>query len=147
MSAHIEYVQENIVELQNDLIALDDSKSDGDTVEAHAIITTSSPRESKYLLEHLLDMVLDQVTLMFGTHITVWPEIFEGSNFRGFVADWQTTKNKSVKWKALTRILNNETLIHNNWIAKSLQMAPPRKLDPSKFPSIRYIPSSTELSC
>ena len=87
MSAHIEYVQENIVELQNDLIALDDSKSDGDTVEAHAIITTSSPRESKYLLEHLLDMVLDQVTLMFGTHITVWPEIFKGSNFCGFVAD------------------------------------------------------------
>ena len=62
MSAHIEYVQENIVELQNDLIALDDSKCDGDTVEAHAIITASSPRESKYLLEHLLDMVLDQVT-------------------------------------------------------------------------------------
>ena len=49
------------MELQNDLIALDDSKSDGDTVEAHAIITASSPRESKYLLEHLLDMVLDQV--------------------------------------------------------------------------------------
>ena len=62
VSAHIEYVQENIVELQNDLIALDDSKSDGDTVEAHAIITASTPRESKYLLEHLLDMVLDQVT-------------------------------------------------------------------------------------
>ena len=26
LSAHIDYVQENIVELQNDLIALDDSK-------------------------------------------------------------------------------------------------------------------------
>ena len=61
VSAHIEYVQENIVELQNDLIALDDSKSDGDTMEAHVIITSSSPRESKYLLEHLLDMVLDLV--------------------------------------------------------------------------------------
>ena len=62
VSAHIEYVQENIIELQNDLIALDDSKSDGDTVEAHAIITSSSPREAKYLLEHLLDMVLDLVS-------------------------------------------------------------------------------------
>ena len=61
-SANIEYVQENIVEIQNNLIAVDDSKSDGDTVEAHAIITASSPRESKYLLEHLLDMVLDQVS-------------------------------------------------------------------------------------
>lgn len=68
VSAHIEYVQENIVELQNDLIALDDSKSDGDTVEAHAIITASTPRESKYLLEHLLDMVLDQVTLYAALH-------------------------------------------------------------------------------
>ena len=60
-SASIEYAQEKIVEIQNNLIAMDDSMPDGDTVEAHAIITASSPRESKYLLEHLLDMVLDQV--------------------------------------------------------------------------------------
>ena len=59
ISAHIDYVQENIVELQNDLIALDDSKSDNDTIEAHAIITACTPREAKYLLEHLLDMALN----------------------------------------------------------------------------------------
>ena len=63
VTAHVEYVQENIVELQNDLITLDDAKSDGDTIEAHAIITSSSPREAKYLLEHLLDMVLNLVCL------------------------------------------------------------------------------------
>ncbi len=57
-TAHIEYIQENIVELQNDLIALDDSKSEGDTVEAQSIINAASPREAKYLLEHLLDLVL-----------------------------------------------------------------------------------------
>ena len=61
ISANIDYVQENIVELQNDLIALDDSKTDGDTVEAHTIINSCSPRESKYLLEHVLDMVLNLV--------------------------------------------------------------------------------------
>ena len=61
ISANIDYVQENIVELQNDLIAVDDSKCDGDTVEAHTIIASSSPRESKYLLEHLLDLVLNLV--------------------------------------------------------------------------------------
>lgn len=62
ISANIDYVQENIVELQNDLIALDDSKTDGDTVEAHTIINSCSPRESKYLLEHVLDMVLNLVS-------------------------------------------------------------------------------------
>lgn len=54
-------MQENIVELQNDLIAVDDAKSEGDTLEAHTIITSSSPREAKYLLEHLLDLVLNLV--------------------------------------------------------------------------------------
>lgn len=49
------------MELQNDLIAVDDTKSDGDTLEAHSIITSSSPREAKYLLEHLLDLVLNLV--------------------------------------------------------------------------------------
>ncbi len=60
-TANIDYVQENIVELQNDMIALDDSKADGDTVEAQSIINACSPREAKYLLEHLLDMVLGLV--------------------------------------------------------------------------------------
>ena len=50
------------MELQNDLIAVDDTKSDGDTLEAHSIIASSSPRESKYLLEHLLDLVLNLVS-------------------------------------------------------------------------------------
>ena len=62
LSAHVEYVQENIVELQNDLIAVDDVKCDGDTVEAHTIINSSNIRESKYLLEHLLDVVLNLVS-------------------------------------------------------------------------------------
>ncbi len=61
-TANIDYVQENIVELQNDLIALDDSKVDGDTVEAQSIINACSPREAKYLLEHLLDMTLGLVS-------------------------------------------------------------------------------------
>lgn len=61
--ANIDYVQENIVELQNDLIAVDDTKSEGDTLEAHTIITSSSPREAKYLLEHLLDLVLHLVSI------------------------------------------------------------------------------------
>ncbi len=61
ISANIDYVQENIVELQNDLIVVDDTKSDGDTVDAHSIITASSPRESKYLLEHILDLALNLV--------------------------------------------------------------------------------------
>lgn len=60
-SANIDYVQENIIELQNDLIAIDDAKSDGDTLEAHSIIASSTLRESKYLLEHILDMVLNLV--------------------------------------------------------------------------------------
>ena len=51
------------MELQNDLIALDDSKADGDTVEAQSIINACSPREAKYLLEHLLDMVLNLVSV------------------------------------------------------------------------------------
>ncbi|XP_064385434.1 kinesin-like protein KIF21A [Halichondria panicea] len=58
-TANIDYVQENIVELQNDLIALDDSKVDGDTMEAQSIINACSPREAKYLLEHLLDVALN----------------------------------------------------------------------------------------
>ena len=62
LSAHIEYVQENIVELQNDLIAVDDVKCDGDTVEAHSLISSCSPKEAKYLLEHLLDKVLNLVS-------------------------------------------------------------------------------------
>lgn len=62
ISANIDYVQENIVELQNDLIVVEDTKSDGDTLEAHTIIASSSPRESKYLLEHLLDLVLNLVS-------------------------------------------------------------------------------------
>lgn len=62
-AANIDYVQENILELQNDLIAVDDVKSEGDTLEAHTIIASSSTRESKYLLEHLLDMVLSLVNL------------------------------------------------------------------------------------
>lgn len=63
ISANIDYVQENIVELQNDLIAVDDAKSEGDTLEAHTIIASSSPREAKYLLEHLLDLVLNLVSV------------------------------------------------------------------------------------
>ena len=62
ISANIDYVQENIVELQNDLIAVDDAKSEGDTLEAHTIIASSSPKEAKYLLEHLLDLVLNLVS-------------------------------------------------------------------------------------
>ena len=37
-------------------------QSDGDTIEAHAIITACTPREAKYLLEHLLDMALNWVS-------------------------------------------------------------------------------------
>lgn len=67
ISANIDYVQENIVELQNDLIAVDDTKAEGDTLEAHSIIASSSPRESKYLLEHLLDLVLNLVSFIPAT--------------------------------------------------------------------------------
>ena len=49
------------MELQNELIVMDDTKTDGDTLEAHTIITSCSPREAKYLLEHLLDTVLSLV--------------------------------------------------------------------------------------
>lgn len=38
-------------------------QGDGDTVEAHAIITACTPREAKYLLEHLLDMALSLVSV------------------------------------------------------------------------------------
>lgn len=62
LTAHIDYVQENIVELQNDLITVDDVKCDGDTLEAHSIISSSTTKESKYLLEHLLDIVLNLVS-------------------------------------------------------------------------------------
>ncbi len=67
-TANIDYVQENIVELQNDLIALDDSKVDGDTMEAQSIINACSPREAKYLLEHLLDVALNLVCPLTHTH-------------------------------------------------------------------------------
>ena len=62
IAANVDYIQENIVELQNDLIAVDDVKLDGDTLEAHTIIASSSTREAKYLLEHLLDLVLNLVS-------------------------------------------------------------------------------------
>ncbi len=61
VTANVEYVQENIVELQNDLIAVDDVKCDGDTIDAHSLISSCSPKEAKYLLEHLLDLVLNLV--------------------------------------------------------------------------------------
>lgn len=59
------------MELQNDLIAVEDTKSEGDTLEAHAIIASSSPRESKYLLEHLLDLVLNLVSTYVCVAITI----------------------------------------------------------------------------
>ena len=72
LSANIEYVQENIVELQNDLIAMDDVKCDGDTVDSHSLISSCSPKEAKYLLEHLLDLVLNLVSCFhYDTHILV----------------------------------------------------------------------------
>ena len=57
---------------------MDDTKSDGDTLEAHSIIASSSPRESKYLLEHLLDLVLSLVSFVemwlhsYCTSTSVW---------------------------------------------------------------------------
>jgi len=73
LSANIEYVQENIVELQTDLIAMDDVKCDGDTVDSHFLITSCSPKEAKYLLEHLLDLVLNLVSVfLYAIHIGTW---------------------------------------------------------------------------
>ncbi|KAL5491779.1 hypothetical protein EMCRGX_G017137 [Ephydatia muelleri] len=59
VNANIEYVQQNILELQNELIAVEDARTgEGDTVEAHSIIMSCNPRECKYIMEHLLDLVL-----------------------------------------------------------------------------------------
>ena len=43
-------------------------QSDSDTVEAHAIISSCGPRDAKYLLEHVLDMVLNLVSAPY-THV------------------------------------------------------------------------------
>eukprot|EP00731_Ephydatia_muelleri_P014591 Em0008g311a len=62
VTANIEYVQQNILELQNELIAVEDARTgEGDTVEAHSIIMSCNPRECKYIMEHLLDLVLHLV--------------------------------------------------------------------------------------
>ena len=59
VTANIEYVQQNILELQNELIAVEDARTvEGDTVEAHGIIMSCNPRECKYIMEHLLDLIL-----------------------------------------------------------------------------------------
>ena len=48
MTANIEYVQQNILELKNELIAVEDARV-GNVV--------CNPRECKYIMEHLLHLV------------------------------------------------------------------------------------------
>eukprot|EP00731_Ephydatia_muelleri_P014595 Em0008g315a len=56
---NIEYVPTEHPGAANELIAVEDARTgEGDTVEAHSIIMSCNPRECKYIMEHLLDLVL-----------------------------------------------------------------------------------------
>nr|XP_002732855.2 PREDICTED: kinesin-like protein KIF21A-like [Saccoglossus kowalevskii] len=60
ISANIDYVQENIQECQANLVEMTETKDEGESLEATAVINSCTLTEGRYLLEHFLTASIDR---------------------------------------------------------------------------------------
>jgi kinesin family protein 4/21/27 len=65
LSAEINWVNDSIDKLQQDIMTFEDTKVETDTSEADSLIKKCSTREAKYLLEHLVNMAIESGFLAF----------------------------------------------------------------------------------
>ncbi|XP_019852103.1 PREDICTED: kinesin-like protein KIF21A [Amphimedon queenslandica] len=59
LSAQINWTNDSIDKLQEEIVAFEDIKTESDTADTTALIHTCSTREAKYLLEHIVNMTIE----------------------------------------------------------------------------------------